>query len=79
VIKIKSIFAQVYSILFTQLKIKNGTLIKSYFNNKFKKQFRKWLWEKVREPNIQKIYNLNYLIEHLGEDNDLDIVLDNWK
>jgi len=71
VIKIKSIFAQVYSILFT--------LIKSYFYNKFKKQFRKWLWEKVREPNIQKIYNLNYVIEHLGEDNDLDIVLDNWK
>ena len=41
--------------------------------------FRKWLWEKVREPKIQKLYNPIYLIENLGDEDDLDAVLDNWK
>jgi Leucine-rich repeat (LRR) protein len=50
-----------------------------YYNLKFKKQFRKWLWEKVREPNIKKMYNPNYLVENLKEEHDLDTVLDNWK
>jgi hypothetical protein len=45
---------------------------------KFKKQFRKWLWEKVREPNAKKLYHPNYLIEKLGEDDDLDTVLHLW-
>jgi Leucine-rich repeat (LRR) protein len=51
-----------------------------YYCFKFKKQLRKWLWVKVREPNIKKIYNPKYLIENLGdEDDDLDTVLNNWK
>jgi len=51
-----------------------------YYCLKLKKQFRKWLWEKVREPNVKKIYNPIYLIENLGdEDDDLDTVLNNWK
>jgi hypothetical protein len=50
-----------------------------YYCLKFKKQLRKWLWEKVREPIVKKLYNPNYLIEKLGQDNDLDTVLDNWK
>jgi hypothetical protein len=50
-----------------------------YYCLKFKKQLRKWLWEKVREPIVKKLYNPNYLIEKLGEDDDLDTVLDNWK
>ena len=51
-----------------------------YYCLQFKKQFRKWLWEKVREPNVKKIYNPIYLIENLGdEDDDLDTVLNNWK
>ena len=50
-----------------------------YYYLKFKKQFRKWLWEKVREPNVKKMYNPNYLIENLGDEDDLDAVLDNWK
>jgi Leucine-rich repeat (LRR) protein len=50
-----------------------------YYCLKFKKQLRKWLWEKVREPIVKKLYNPNYLIENLGEDDDLDTVLDNWK
>ena len=49
-----------------------------YYCLKFKKQLRKWLWEKVKEPNIQKRYNPNYLIENLGEDDDLDTLLNNW-
>jgi len=49
-----------------------------YYCLKFKKQFRKWLWEKVREPIVKKLYNPNYLIENLGDD-DLDTVLNNWK
>ena len=44
----------------------------------FKKQFRKWLWEKVREPNVMKRYSPNYLIENLGDEDDLDTVLNNW-
>jgi hypothetical protein len=48
----------------------------------YKKQFKKWLWEKVREPKIKKMYSPNYLIENLGdkeEEEDLDTVLNNWK
>jgi Leucine-rich repeat (LRR) protein len=50
-----------------------------YYCLKFKKQFRKWLWEKVRESNVKKLYNPNYLIENLGDEDDLDTVLSNWK
>jgi Leucine-rich repeat (LRR) protein len=50
-----------------------------YYCLKFKKQLKEWLWEKVREPNAKKIYNPKYLIENLGDHDDLDAVLDNWK
>ena len=50
-----------------------------YYCLKFKKQLRKWLWEKVREHNAKKRYSPMYLIENLGEDDDLDTVLDNWQ
>jgi hypothetical protein len=49
-----------------------------YYCLQFKKQLRKWLWEKVREPNTKKLYNPIYLIENLGEDDDLDTFLNNW-
>jgi hypothetical protein len=66
------------------IKIKKNVQIINNFRNlyyclKFKKQFRKWLWEKVREPNVKKLYNPNYLVENLGDEDDLDTVLDNWK
>jgi len=48
-----------------------------YYCLKFKKPLRKWLWEKVREPNIMKIYSPKYLVENLDEDDDLDTVLKN--
>jgi Leucine-rich repeat (LRR) protein len=50
-----------------------------YYCLKFKKQLRKWLWEKVREPNVKKIYNPIYLIENLGDEDELDTILNNWK
>jgi Leucine-rich repeat (LRR) protein len=50
-----------------------------YYSLKFKKQFRKWLWEKIREVKIKKMYHPNYLVENLKEEDELDIVLNNWK
>ena len=50
-----------------------------YYCLKFKKQFRKWLWEKIREPKIMRTFNPLYLIDNLKDDDDLDAVLDNWK
>ena len=49
-----------------------------YYCIKFRAQFRKYLWERVREPKIVKKYDPNYLIEHLGDDADLDEVLNEW-
>ena len=49
-----------------------------YYCLKFKKQLRKWLWEKVREPKIKKIYSPNYLLENLGDEDDLNEFLNNW-
>lgn len=49
-----------------------------YYCLKLKKQFRKCLWEKIREPKIMKKYHPSYLIERLDEDTELDMVLNNW-
>lgn len=49
-----------------------------YYCLKFKAQFRKYLWERIREPKIVKKYDPNYLIEHLGDNADLDEVLNEW-
>jgi hypothetical protein len=50
-----------------------------YYSLKFKKRFRDWLWVKIREPKIRKIYHPKYLIENLpDEETDLDEVLNNW-
>jgi Leucine-rich repeat (LRR) protein len=72
--------------------VKGGSLIKIkkniqllnsfrhlYYCLQFKKQLRKWLWEKVREKHIMDKYYPKYLIENLGEDDDLDTFLDYWK
>ena len=50
-----------------------------YYCLKLKDQLRKWLWEKVREQNAKKIYHPTYLIINLGDEDDLDEVLKNWK
>jgi Leucine-rich repeat (LRR) protein len=76
------IFEIVNSNSFVQ-RIKNIQILNHfrhlYYCLKFKKHFRKWLWEKVRLPNVNKMYNPIYLIENLGDEDDLESVLDNWK
>jgi hypothetical protein len=50
-----------------------------YYSVKYKPQFRKWLWEKVRKPKIEKKYHPKHLEELLTNENaDLDDVLHNW-
>ena len=49
-----------------------------FYSLKFKKQLRKWLWEKVREKNIMEKYDPNYLLNNLEENTDLDEFLNNW-
>jgi hypothetical protein len=50
-----------------------------YYCLKFKKQFRNWLWVRVREPKIREKFHYNYLIKNLSnEEANLDKVLDNW-
>ena len=45
---------------------------------KYKKQFRKWLWE-LREKKIKEQFHPKYLLDNLdNEDVDLDEVLENW-
>jgi hypothetical protein len=36
-----------------------------YYCLQFKKQLRKWLWEKVREKHIMDKYHPKYLLENL--------------
>jgi hypothetical protein len=50
-----------------------------YYSLQFKKQLRKWLWEKVREPNAKNLYNPIYLIENFSDEDDLNTFLNNWK
>jgi Leucine-rich repeat (LRR) protein len=46
---------------------------------KFKNKFRKWLWERVRLPKIQKLYHPENLMSMLtDEEKDLDEVLKEW-
>ncbi len=49
-----------------------------YYSLQFKKQLRKWLWEKVREKHIMDKYHPKYLLENLKEETDLDEFLNNW-
>jgi hypothetical protein len=52
-----------------------------YYSLKFKNQFRKWLWEKVRKPKIEQKYHpihLIHLIQRLDENTELDTVCINW-
>ena len=49
-----------------------------YYCLTFKTQFRKWLWELVREPKIALKYHPSYLAEHLIEGAELEDVLAEW-
>ena len=49
----------------------------TYYALKFKKQFKRWLWEKVREPKIMKKFHPSNL-NALEETDDLEVFLDDW-
>jgi Leucine-rich repeat (LRR) protein len=73
----KIILGNDLNILKQQVKTINN-IIYSYYCLKFKKQFKKWLWELVREPKIIKKFHPSYLIENLNEKDDLDEFLEKW-
>jgi hypothetical protein len=67
------------NIHFTNLIVKTlKNVCHLYYCLKYKKQFRNWLWKKVREPNYIDKYHPKYLIENLKDDSDLDNVLNEW-
>jgi Leucine-rich repeat (LRR) protein len=48
---------------------------------KYKKNFRHFLWERIRRPKIEEKYhpsNLQKIIDNLNEDDDLNAILENW-
>jgi Leucine-rich repeat (LRR) protein len=49
----------------------------TFYCLKFKKHFKRWLWEKVREPKIKAKYHPNHL-NALEETDDLEVFLDDW-
>ena len=49
----------------------------TYYLLKFKKHFKRWLWEKVREPKIMAKFHPSHL-DALEETDDLEVFLDDW-
>jgi Leucine-rich repeat (LRR) protein len=49
----------------------------TFYCLKLKNKFKKWLWEKVREPKIMKKFHPDHLNE-LKDTDDLEVFLDNW-
>ena len=49
----------------------------TYYLLKFKKHFKRWLWEKVREPKIMAKFHPSHLDE-LEETDDLEVFLEDW-
>ena len=61
-----------FNIIQTLRKFRN-----TYYLLKFKKHFKRWLWEKVREPKIMAKFHPSHLT-NLEETDDLEVFLDNW-
>ena len=49
----------------------------TYYCLKLKNKFKKWLWEKVREPKIMKKFHPDHLNE-LKENDDLEVFIEKW-
>ena len=49
----------------------------TYYLLKFKKHFKRWLWEKVREPKIMAKFHPSHLT-NLEETDDLEVFLEDW-
>lgn len=64
--------------LYYALKFIRPKLRYRYYLNKYKNQFKSWLWIRVREKRAKLDYHPRYLEEHMGEDDDIETVLENW-
>jgi len=72
----------IYEIVYNNSLIKIKQNIQTLNNFRYlysSLKMRNWLWEKVLKYIIEKKYHPSYLIENLGDDDDLDEVLNNWK
>jgi Leucine-rich repeat (LRR) protein len=49
----------------------------TFYCLKLKNKFKKWLWEKVREPKVMAKFHPNHLNE-LKDIDDLDVFLEDW-
>ena len=49
----------------------------TYYLLKFKKHFKRWIWEKVREPKIMAKFHPSHL-NHLLDTDDLEVFLEDW-
>jgi len=49
----------------------------TYYALKYKKHFKKWLWEKVREPKIMAKFHPSHL-DALEDTDDLELFLEDW-
>ena len=49
----------------------------TYYALKYKNHFKRWLWEKVREPKIMAKFHPSHLTKLLDSD-DLEVFLDDW-
>jgi hypothetical protein len=49
----------------------------TYYCLKFKKHFKRWLWERVREPKIMKQFHPDNL-NALNESDDLEEFIEDW-
>ena len=49
----------------------------TYYALQYKKHFKRWLWEKVREPKIMAKFHPSHL-NHLLDTDDLEVFLEDW-
>jgi len=49
----------------------------TFYCLKLKNKFKRWLWEKVREPKIMQKFHPDHL-NKLQDTDDLEVFLDNW-
>jgi hypothetical protein len=49
----------------------------TYYCLKLKKHFKRWLWERIREPKIMKRFHPDHL-NALNETDDLENFIEDW-
>ena len=71
-----NIYNKKYNNCFNIIKILRNVR-NTYYLLKFKKHFKRWLWEKVREPKIMAKFHPSHL-NHLLDTDDLEVFLEDW-